>query len=406
LQIVGAGLPAMLRGGAVTEWRKGIEQAKPLSERLAKSASKAADVIDDYRKRILADFPLANAKDIPIGAERWATLARLHEGVTESPDDVRAMGAKEIVRLDAELDELVLSKAATGAFSGPAMTPEERRKAFFEDLERDTLPSATVLDEYRAAEKRVEEWIHAHPIADVPWSKVQLAIVPTPPHMRGISFASLNVAGALDAISDARFQVTEPDPSMPAARQEALLRFHARGALDLISVHEAIPGHYLQYLFVREVPSTVRKVTWASTFGEGWAHYCEQMAMENGFTGVDAFRTKAFYLRMALQRAARVVVDVAENDGSMSLEQGAKFLQENALLAAEAAKIEARRAVVWPANMFTYTYGKLVILKLREAVRAKEGPAFDLRTFHDRLLAVGGMPVTVAGELAFGAELK
>ncbi len=400
LAVVGKGLPAMLRGPGVVDWQKGLEADKPLQDRLAASAKTVATAIDVYVVAIGKAFPIATAKDEPIGAAKWSVLARLHEGVTDSPSAIRAMGEKEIVRLDEELDVLLAQENQKPG------KPHETRKAFFDRLQKDTPKLDGVLDEYRASEKRVEAWMHEHPVVDVPWDKVQLVIAPTPPHARGLSFASMNAAGALDAVSDARFQVTEPLETMPPAQRNGLLHFHALGAIDIVGVHEAIPGHYLQYLFIRDVPSKVRKVTWASTLGEGWAHYCEQMVIENGFGGSDPVRTHAFYLRMALQRAARVVIDVAENDGSMTLAEGAKFMEDNAMLAPEAAKIEARRAVVWPANMFTYTYGKLKIIAMREAVKAKEGSAFDLRKFHDRLLAVGGMPIGAARELAFGDELK
>jgi uncharacterized protein (DUF885 family) len=393
--VSGKGLPAMLRGPAVADWQKGLETDKALQDRLAGAARAAADAVEAYVAAVQKAFPVAKAKDEPIGAERWATLARLHETVTASPADIRAMGEKELARLDGELDALIAKSGQKG----------DTRRSFFARLEKSTPKMDGVLDEYRAALQRVENWMHANPVVDVPWDKVQLVVAPSPPHSRGTTLASMNAAGVLDAVSDARLQVTEPDPTMPAERREALLRFHALGAIDIVDAHEAIPGHYLQYLFIRDVPSKVRKVSWASTFGEGWAHYCEQMTVENGFGGGDPVRTQGFYLRMALQRAARVVIDVAENDGSMTLAQGAKFLEENAMLAPEAAKIEARRAVVVPANMFTYTYGKLAILRMRDAVKAKEGAAFDLRKFHDRLLAVGGMPVDAAGKLAFGDEL-
>jgi uncharacterized protein (DUF885 family) len=121
-----------------------------------------------------------------------------------------------------------------------------------------------------------------------------------------------------------------------------------------------------------------------------------------GYASPDPTRARAFYLRSALQRAARVVVDVAENDGSMTVEQAARFLEDNALLAPATAEIEARRAVVWPANMFSYTYGKLSILKLREKVRAREKDGFDLARFHDRFLAIGAIPVRYIGPAAFG----
>jgi len=153
-------------------------------------------------------------------------------------------------------------------------------------------------------------------VATVPWDKASLVVVPTPPHQRGTSFASMNVAGVLEpSISDARLEVNEPQASMPADRRSALLRFNAHGAIDLVVLHEGLPGHYLQLLFARAVSSKVRKVLWTSTFGEGWAHYCEQMAFENGYPSGDPARMHAFYLRMALQRAARVVVDVGRTMG-------------------------------------------------------------------------------------------
>jgi uncharacterized protein (DUF885 family) len=308
------------------------------------------------------------------------------------------MGEAELARLEAELDTLLAAQARASGKS-------ETRAAFFARLEADQPKADKVLDDYRAANKGVEDWMRTHPFVTVPWDKAQLAIVQTPPHMRGVSFASMNVAGPLEpTVSDARFEVNIPDAATPPDKMKALLKFHAHGAIDMVSVHEAVPGHYLQFLYVREAQSKVRKLTGSSTLIEGWAHYCELAAREAGFTGPDEMRTHAFYLRMAMQRAVRVVVDVAENDGSMTVEQGAKYLEEHALLAPEAAKIEARRAVVWPANMFSYTYGKLAILKLRDEVRAREKEKFDLVKFHDRLLKLGLVPIKYVGPVAFGTK--
>jgi uncharacterized protein (DUF885 family) len=394
LGIVAKGLAAMLRGGAVDEWKEGLSADAPLQARVGAGAKAAAAAIDAYTTAVQKDFPLASAKDTVLGAATWSELARLREGAAESPAEIRAMGEKELARLLGELDALV-------AQSG---RPKETRAAFFARLEKETPPADGVLAEYRAVEKRVEGWMHDRAVVTVPWEKVSLVVVPTPPYQRGVSFASMNTAGPLDQISDARLEVNEPEPSMPAARRAALLRFNALVAVDLVALHEGFPGHYLQSLFDRAAPSKLRKIGWTASFGEGWAHYCEQMAFENGYPATDPVRMHAFYLRMALQRAARVVVDVGENDGSLSLEDGAKFLEKNAMLAPEAAKIEARRAVVWPAGMFVYTYGKLAILRMRDTVRAREGASFDLRRFHDHLLAGGAMPVKTAGQVAFGLE--
>ena len=406
--IVAKGIAGMLRGPGAREWLGSIEPGEagatptkkgavdsPLDARLKKGAADAAAAVDAYAAEIAKTFPTANAKDEPIGAEKWATLARLGEGVTESPADVRKLGEAELAKLQAELDALIATSGKKG----------ETRATFLTRFEQDQPKLDKVLADYKAANKGVEDWMHAHAFVTVPWDKAKLEIVQTPPHQRGVSFASMDVAGPLEPnAADAKFQVNIPEASMPVAQQKALLRFHSHGAIELVSVHEAIPGHYLQGLFVHDVPSKVRKITEPSTLIEGWAHYCEMAMREAGYVGGDDVRNHAFYLRMALQRASRVVVDVAENDGSMTVEQGAAFLAENALLAPEAAKIEARRAVVWPANMFSYTYGKLAIVKLREEVKARDKEKFDLAKFHDRLLSAGLMPIKYVGPVAFGTK--
>jgi uncharacterized protein (DUF885 family) len=391
--IVGAALGRMLRDDVAKTEVGELEGDAPLADRLKKAANGAAAGIEAYAAEIAKTFPEQGAKDAPLGAEKWAMLARLNEGVSESPGEVRTMGEAELARLEKELDSLIVSAGALPPSRSETTRPEGARAAFFKRLEAETPSADKVLEEYRVVNAGVERWLRGHPFATVPWEEAKLEIVPSPPARRSVSFASMNAAGPLETISDARFEVNTPDAHMPPARRAALLSFHARGAIDSVSIHEALPGHYLQILHQRRSPSKVRKLLWASTTGEGWAHYCEQAVLDAGYTGADAVRTRAFYLRMALQRAARVVIDVAENDGSMSLDQGTKFMMEHAFLAPEAARIEARRAMLGPANPFAYTYGKLAIIKLRERARAKEGAAFDLVRFHDRLLAVGAVPV-------------
>jgi uncharacterized protein (DUF885 family) len=305
------------------------------------------------------------------------------------------MGEDETARLLAELDKLVASGGKPG----------ETRQAFFARMQADQPKPETVLAEYKESANKVEAWLKTAGFVTVPWEKAKLEVVETPPHMRGITFASMNVAGPLDAISDARFEVNQPTAQMPPPRQKALLAFHARGAMDGVSIHEGLPGHYLQALVNRDLKSKVRKLVWTSTAGEGWAHYCEEAALDAKFAGdKDPVRARAFYLRFALQRSVRVIVDVGEADGSLSLDDAAKRLEKDALLAPDAAKIEARRGMVRPVNMFSYTYGKIAIKKLRDTVAAREGASFTLQSFHDRYLGLGAIPVREAAEAGFDVK--
>jgi uncharacterized protein (DUF885 family) len=403
----GPGLSRELRTELAKTDVRSLDGDQALTDRVRASATAAAAAIDAYVLDVKTGFPLKALDATPMGSAAWATLAHLREGVSDSPDAVRKMGEAELDRLTRQLDELIdvsSKNPRQGAARSEPHGPKDRA-AFIRLLGSSSLPEDKILAQYRYVNRGVEVWLKAHRFVTVPWDRARVTIVQTPPQMRGVSFASMNQAGPLEpTASDAQFQVNIPDPAMSPIQRDALRAFHSLGAIDLVSIHEALPGHYLQGLHLKDLRSPVRKVIWAATLGEGWAHYCEQAVLDAGYTGDEPERAKAFYLRMALQRAARVVVDVGENDGSLSFDEGAKLLEERALLSPEAARIEARRALVRPVNMFSYTYGKLAILRLRQAVQDREGQAFDLVRFHDTLLSVGTIPVGYVGKVAFGLD--
>jgi uncharacterized protein (DUF885 family) len=404
LLITAGGLARALRTDVPKVDLAALDNDQALLDQLRGSSQAAAAALDAYTEDVKKAFPAKTLDNTPIGAEAWSTLARLKEGVAESSQAVRQMGEAELERLTRELDDLMDASTRAGAILTHPHSPKDRA-AYVRVMGSSFIPDDKILAQYRYVNRGVEAWLKSHPFATVPWDRAKLAIVQSPPQQRGVSFASMNEAGPLEpTASDAHFEVNIPDPAMSAAQKDALRAFHTLGAVDLVSIHEAIPGHYLQGLHLRDSPSRVRKVLWAASLGEGWAHYCEQAVLDAGYTGDDKERTRAFYLRAALQRAVRVIVDVGENDGSLSFEDGAKLLEDRALLSPEAARMEARRALVHPANMFTYTYGKLSIIRMREAVKAREKELFDLARFHDRLLSVGAIPIRYVPKVAFGLD--
>ena len=380
LLVSGPGIARSLRTELAKIDVRALDGDQALTDRVRASALAAAGALEAYVEDVKKSFPVKALDSTPIGATLWATLARLREGVNDSPAAVRKMGEAELERLTRELDELIDASprnprqgAARSAPHGP-----KDRAAFLRLLGSSTLPDDRILAEYHFVNRGVEAWLKAHPFVTVPWDRARVTVVQTPPQKRGLSFASMNAAGPLDpTASDAHFEVNAPDPSMPPVQRDEPPAPSIRvGALDLVSVHEAHPG---------TLPAGPRTSRCAVPGAEG--HMGSDASARAGPTTAsrrcsmtatparDPLRTQAFYLRMALQRAARVVIDVGENDGSLTFDAGAKLLEDNALLAPEAAKIEARRALVAPANMFCYTYGKLAILRLREAVKAREGQA-------------------------------
>jgi len=207
------------------------------------------------------------------------------------------------------------------------------------------------------------------------------------------------------------YYLTDVDPAWPAARQEEHLKDFSIAALWSISMHEAYPGHFLHLQSIRRVAQNLRKsIMFASSaFVEGWAHYCEQMMLEEGFGRKDP-TVKLGQLAEALIRLARLVVGIRLHTEDLSVEQGVRIFRDEAFLEEGNARREAERGTFDPTYV-VYSLGKLMILKLRADVRAQAGERFSLKGFHDALMGHGLVPLwmhraLLLGEPAAGALLE
>ena len=154
-----------------------------------------------------------------------------------------------------------------------------------------------------------------------------------------------------------------------------------RGTIISTAIHEAYPGHYVQFLWVPNAPSKVRKLLGAGTNVEGWAHYCEQMMLDEGYGGGDR-KLRLGQLQDALLRDARYIVGIQMHTGKMTYEQGIEFFVKEGYQSRANAERETKRGTSDPTYL-VYTLGKLEILKLREDYNGREGAAFSLQDFHD-----------------------
>jgi hypothetical protein len=231
-----------------------------------------------------------------------------------------------------------------------------------------------------------------------------ITVAPTPEFYRW-SFASMWTPGPFETKpTRAYYYLTDIDPSWPADRQEEHLRDFNFPTLWSISIHEVYPGHFLHYQHLRRVESKTRKsIMFApASFVEGWAHYCEQMMIEAGF-GRQDYSVALGQLAEALIRLARFIVGIKLHTEDMSVEQGVRFFRDEAFLEDGSARREAERGTFDPTYL-VYTAGKLMLLKLRQDYKQKEGKAFSLRTFHDALLANGTAPFWLHRQLMLGPD--
>jgi len=247
-------------------------------------------------------------------------------------------------------------------------------------------------------------FVQDHRIATIP-SDLLPQVEETPEFRRATTAAALEAPGPFETrATKAFYYVTPPDKGLSPEKLEQYLGAYFFAGLEMISLHEVWPGHFMQYLTRRAHPewSLARKMAHAYSTTEGWAHYAEQMMVEQGFGGGDP-RLKVAQLQMALLRDCRFVAAIELHTKGKSVDAAAEIFVRECGSPEPEARREAYRGTGDPGYM-NYTLGKLQILKLREDYRAKMGDKFSLMEFHDRLLGAGLAPIKIIRREMLGED--
>jgi hypothetical protein len=215
-------------------------------------------------------------------------------------------------------------------------------------------------------------------------------VAPAPPSRRW-ALAMMSWAAPYEADAPSRYYISPPDPDWPADERDDWLKVFSRTTLPAITVHEVAPGHFAHGRRLRQAGTDVRRTLQSLAFVEGWAHYGEEVCVEEGFRADDP-RFAAGVALEALQRVTRLAVSIGTHAGTMTVADGAARFEADAFCYGPAARAESSRATFDP-TYGRYTWGKLEILRLRDQARARWGAGFSLQRFHDRLLRLGAPPL-------------
>jgi uncharacterized protein (DUF885 family) len=196
------------------------------------------------------------------------------------------------------------------------------------------------------------------------------------------------------------YYMTLPDPGASRAEVADFMRQWYDPMTSNVSVHEVYPGHYLQHLYVSQFPSDARKVFSANTNVEGWAHYCEQLMLEQGFHA-DEPAYRMAQLQDALLRNVRFVAGIRMHTQGMTVAEATRLFETAGHQPHPMALSEAKRGTS-DALYGYYTLGKLMILKLRADYQAKQGAAYTLQGFHDAFLRLGPLPLPLIRQAMLG----
>src|SRR5918994_859864 len=224
----------------------------------------------------------------------------------------------------------------------------------------------------------------------VPGLDGECLVAPSPPSRRW-ALAMMSWAAPYEADAPSRYYISPPEPDWPATEQDDWLKVFSRATLPAITVHEVAPGHFAHGRRLRLLTSDVRRTLHSLAFVEGWAHYGEELCIEEGYRGDDP-RFAAGVALEALQRVTRLAVSIGTHAGTMTVDEAAARFEADAFCYGPAARTEASRATFDP-TYGRYTWGKLEIMALRDQARAAWGAGFSLQRFHDALLSLGSPPL-------------
>ena len=358
---------------------------------LADTSTDASAAIGTYIEYLEQDLAPRSKGSFRLGREKFEEKLRLDEGIELDADTLLGIALRELHLVQEEF-----RRVASRLNGGDPLAAWTRAKA-------EHPPAGSLV---RTAQEQLGElaaFIDRERIITMP-EGAGVDVAATPQFYRW-TFASMWTPGPFEARPlRATYYITDVDPAWTPERQAEHLRDFSYGTLWAISIHEVFPGHFLHYQHLRQIESKLRKsILFSSTaLVEGWAHYCEQMMLDEGFRRNEP-GVRLGQLAEALVRLCRCIVGIRLHCEDLSVEQGVRFFRDEAYLEEASARREAERGTFDPSYVL-YSIGKLMVLKLREDYKAKQGAKYSLRNFHDALLGNGTVPVRLHRALMLGEQ--
>ena len=372
----------------VPEAFEGVHDAALLAEFHATNAA-AVSALEKYQAFVRDELLPASHGDFRIGAESFRKKLLYDEMVDIPLDQLLKIGYADLRRNQRRLKETVA-----------AIDPHKSPRDVLAALEKDHPAPDQLLPSFQETLGSLRRFIEEKHIITIP-SQILPIVEETPAFMSATSTASMDTPGPYEArATEALFDVTLPESDWTPQHVEEWMEGFNRGTIVSTAIHEVYPGHYTQFLWAKRYPSKVRTLIEVRTNVEGWAHYTEEMMLDEGYGGGDP-KLRMGQLQDALLRDARFIVGIKMHTGQMTQAQAKEFFVREGYQVPPVADVEAKRGTSDPTYL-VYTLGKLQILKLRADYEKKEGAKFSLRDFHDHFMGLGGIPLKLVRKEMLG----
>jgi uncharacterized protein (DUF885 family) len=365
---------------------------------------KSAAALRDYAAWLTRERLPKATGNFGLGTAKYQKMLSSVELVDLPPDKILALGLQRLKE-----EQEIFAAAAK------IIDPKKPAIEVFKKIQQEHPKPAELIPEVGKDLEQIRQYVIDHHLVSIP-SDVRATVKETPQFDRATSFASMDTPGPYERkANQAYYYVTPPENNWSDQQKNDWLTAFNYYTSDVVSIHEAYPGHYVQFLHLNASSATqVEKIFGSYSFIEGWAHYCEKMVLDEGFGSVpnptSEQKVRAAKFRMAqadeaLLRLCRLCVSIKMHTEGMSVAEAVKFFRENCYYEEKPSLSEAMRGTFDPGYL-NYTLGKLEILKLRDDYRAQSGPNFSLEKFHDEILNHGMPPVRLLRELMLTDKAK
>jgi len=367
---------------------------------------KAASALTDYAAWLEREKLPKASLDFALGEEKFRRLLAQTELVDLPPEKILEIGMEQL-------------KTEQEAFADAAKRIDPNKSAIevFKQIQSEHPTPENLIPDVGKDLDKIRKYVSSHHLVTIP-ADVRAKVKETPQYLRATSFASMDTPGPFERrATEAYYYVTPTENDWPEKQKQEWLTAFNYYTSNIVSIHEAYPGHYVQFLRLNASPaSKVEKIFGSYAFIEGWAHYCEKMMVDEGYgsptaatpSAEDVKRAAKYRMARAdeaLLRLCRLCVSIKMHTQKMSLDEATKFFQENCYYEEKPARQEAMRGTFDPGYL-NYTLGKLQILKLRDDYKAQQGDEFSLQKFHNELLNHGMPPIRLLREIMLKDQSK
>ncbi len=377
-------------------------------ERLGRAMATARRAVQSHQKWLESELLPGAGGNFRLGARLYDEKLAFTLQTPMTRGQVRQRAESEFRRVRNEMYEV-----SKGVYQQqypftqfPADPPEAYKQAIIraclEMAYRQTPQADKIVETAKESLKLTTDFVRRKDLVTIPPDPVDIIVMPE--FRRGVSIAYCDSPGPLDVGQSTYYAVAPLPEDWTAEQARSFLREYNLRSLHNLTVHEAMPGHFLQLAHSNRYPGRLRAVLSSGVFIEGWAVYAEHMMVEQGFLDGDPLM-KLIVLKWYLRGIANAIIDQAIQVEGMTKDQALKLMIEDTFQEEREAAAKWVRAQLTSAQLATYFVGVQQITDLRREAEKRWADEFDLKTYHDKLLSFGSPPVRFVRALLFDLEI-